>query len=157
MIVVLSEFLESSEGFFNRHDVWRIRRQEEEDCSCLCNKFCRALRFVKGCIIHHDHIIRPEHRTEHFFQPLIEYLRIACSREQHGRGQFALHQRSNQTGARAPVARTQPIHLLPAHGPAVLAFSAWRKSALIHVEKAFALCMIAIPALKVATAFIPVP
>ena len=82
LLLILPAFLEGGEIMFDRVQIWRIRREEQQGRACLLDEPRRFRRGMKRGVVHNHEVLSIQTRAQPRLEPGIEDRRIAGPIEQ---------------------------------------------------------------------------
>ena len=123
---------------FDRVQVWRIRREEQQGRACLVDEPRRFRRGMKRGVVHDHEVLGIQTRAQPRLEPGIEDRRIAGPIEQVWFFESPVHARSNQRGAWPPMPGNQAVHALAFRGIPIAPRRRRGKPTFIDVDGLFA-------------------
>jgi hypothetical protein len=136
--MVFPVFLERSEIMFDRIEVRRVRREEQQRGAGGLDELRRRRRFVKGCVVHDHEMLGRQARAQPCLQPGVEDDRIAGALEQKRFFESPVHTGCNQRGAWPPMPGNQAVHALALWGISIAPRRRRRKATFIDMDGLFA-------------------
>ena len=136
--MVFPVFLERGEILFDRIEVRRIRREEQQRGTGGLDELRRFRRFVKGRVVHDHEMLGRQARAQPCLQPGVEDDRIAGALEQKRFFESPVHPGRNQRGAWSPMPGDEAVHTLALWGVPIAPCRRRRKATFIDMDRLFA-------------------
>ena len=120
---------------FNRVEVGRVWRQEQQRGPSGLDELRRLRRRVKGCVVHDDEVLGIEARAQPCLEPGVEDHRITRPLEQQWFFESSIYPGRNQRGPGPSMPGDQAIHPLPLRGIPVPPRGRRGKAAFVDVDR----------------------
>ncbi len=116
MVLILPAFLERREIMFDRIEVRRVRREEQQRGAGGLDELRRFRGFVEGRVVHDHEMLDGQARAQPRLQPGVEDDCIAGALEQQRFSESPVHMGRNQRGAWPLMPGDQAVHAVALGG-----------------------------------------